>query len=92
MDPRPLRVIAVFRAAGWRYPLREGDHLEIYRGIERLGTLPAVLLFQIVGHYLYGASLTRELTETLPVKPLTKVVSARPLLHTGTRRLRGYPR
>jgi len=84
MSGMPLELVAVFRGAGWRYPLRIGDGVEVWQGQTYLGTIPTLLLLQVLGHYLQAATLQdavrTNLTPTLP-SPL--------LRHADKRRLRG---
>ena len=73
--PGPVTLVARFRGAGWRYPLRPGDEVEVWRGTERLGYIPAELVIEVLQVYVLGARLTRrvqaallaEMVEPVPV-------------------------
>ena len=85
MPGTPLDLVAVFRGAGWRYPLRLGDGIEVWKGQECLGTVPTLLLLQLLGHYLQGAMLQEHVRHSL-----TPVLVGRPRLRQSDgRRLRG---
>jgi hypothetical protein len=88
--PRPaaLRLVATFKAAGWRYPFQDGDGVEVWQGQAHLGTLPAVLLFQVIRHYLHGALIEQDVHRSLSPMPLAKVEPTR-LQATQGRKLRG---
>lgn len=66
---QPLRLVVSFKAAGWRYPFCEGDGVEVWLGQTHRGTLPAVLLFQVVRHYLQGTLIQEEVSRALHPEP-----------------------
>jgi hypothetical protein len=37
---------------GWRWPLRDGDALELWVGSQQIGVLPATVLRELVRHQL----------------------------------------
>jgi hypothetical protein len=49
--PGDLSLIARF-PNGWRWPLRDGDALELWVGSEQIGVLPATVLRELVRHQL----------------------------------------
>jgi hypothetical protein len=49
--PADLSLVARF-PGGWRWPLRDGDALELWVGSEQLGVLPATVLRELVRHQL----------------------------------------
>jgi hypothetical protein len=50
---------ANFRMAGWRWPFRLGDVLEVWRGQDLVGEISVELLASLVTHYLVGHDLVR---------------------------------
>lgn len=64
-DDTPIRLIARFRAAGWRYPFGASDAMEVWRGQECLGEVPALLVTQVLAHYVQGAMLTQRVQQAL---------------------------
>jgi hypothetical protein len=49
--PADLSLVARF-PNGWRWPLRDGDALELWVGSEQIGVLPAAVLRELVRHQL----------------------------------------
>jgi hypothetical protein len=49
--PGTLSLVARF-PNGWRWPLRDGDALELWIGSEQIGVLPATVLRELVRHQL----------------------------------------
>jgi hypothetical protein len=49
--PADLSLVARF-PGGWRWPLRDGDALELWVGQEQIGVLPATVLRELVRHQL----------------------------------------
>jgi hypothetical protein len=49
--PADLSLVARF-PGGWRWPLRDGDALELWVGSEQIGVLPATVLRELVRHQL----------------------------------------
>jgi hypothetical protein len=49
--PGDLSLVAL-HPGGWRWPLREGDALELWVGSEQIGVLPATVLRELVRHQL----------------------------------------
>lgn len=49
--PGTLSLVARF-PNGWRWPLRDGDALELWVGQEQIGVLPATVLRELVRHQL----------------------------------------
>jgi hypothetical protein len=49
--PGDLSLVAL-HPGGWRWPLRDGDALELWVGSEQIGVLPAAVLRELVRHQL----------------------------------------
>jgi hypothetical protein len=49
--PGDLSLVAL-HPGGWRWPLRDGDALELWVGSEQIGVLPATVLRELVRHQL----------------------------------------
>jgi hypothetical protein len=49
--PADLSLVARF-PGGWRWPLKDGDALELWVGSEQIGVLPATVLRELVRHQL----------------------------------------
>jgi hypothetical protein len=49
--PGDLSLVAL-HPGGWRWPLREGDALELWVGSEQIGVLPATVVRELVRHEL----------------------------------------
>jgi len=75
---------ASFRTIGWRWPFRNGDVLEIWRGTDQVAELSAELLASLVVHYLVGHDLLRQFdAAALPAaaeirRPLARVTVPAP--------------
>jgi hypothetical protein len=57
VNPAPPRLPAEFSLVarfpnGWRWPLKDGDALELWVGSEQIGVLPATVLRELVRHQL----------------------------------------
>src|SRR5262245_63158646 len=61
-----------FRHRGWRWPLRDGDTLEIWCGQTYRGELSTALLRNLIGYYLASADLAAQLLTRVPPPPLTR--------------------
>jgi hypothetical protein len=44
--------LVALHPGGWRWPLRDGDALELWVGSEQIGVLPATVLRELVRHQL----------------------------------------
>lgn len=63
-------LVAVFRARGWRWPLRDGDALEIFGPESQLvGTISAALLTELLAAYLGRAALDARVVAELTAPP-----------------------
>ena len=86
-------LVAHFVGRGWRWPLREGDEVEVWSGLECVGRIPAALLGQLLVHYLQGAALQEEVRRTLtaaaPALPMPRPLAKAPLRAVNGRKLRG---
>lgn len=80
--PDELALVVRFRGAGWRYPLRVGDQIEVWSKDVCVGHVPARLVLHVVSHYVQGALLADQVQTALRA-PLPRLRGA-----TG-RRLRG---
>jgi hypothetical protein len=49
--PADLSLVARF-PGGWRWPLKDGDALELWVGHDQIGVLPATVLRELVRHQL----------------------------------------
>jgi hypothetical protein len=49
--PGDLSLVAL-HPGGWRWPLRDGDALELWVGHDQIGVLPATVLRELVRHQL----------------------------------------
>jgi hypothetical protein len=49
--PAELSLVAL-HPGGWRWPLRDGDALELWIGSQQIGVLPATVLRELVRHQL----------------------------------------
>jgi hypothetical protein len=69
--PADLTLVARF-PNGWRWPLRDGDALELWVGSEQIGVLPATVLRELVRHQLaVVAEAGRQLAARTEVAPTT---------------------
>ncbi len=73
----PLEFHVNFRHRGWRWPLRDGDGVEIWSGQTYRGELSPALLRYLVGYYLASAKLAAQI--------LTAVTPPHDTPHSGGR-------
>lgn len=73
-DDVPLSLVIRFRGAGWRYPFTVGDAVEVWRGQECLGEIPAVLVTHVLAHHVQGALLAARVQEALKNPALGPIV------------------
>jgi hypothetical protein len=67
--PGDLSLVAL-HPGGWRWPLRDGDALELWVGSEQIGVLPATVLRELVRHELaIVAEAGRQLAARHPGPP-----------------------
>jgi len=61
----PIELRVAFRGQGLRWPLREGDTLEVWRGEDYCGEIPGRLVLELVGHHIAAAELVAALVGAL---------------------------
>jgi hypothetical protein len=70
--PADLSLVARF-PGGWRWPLRDGDALELWVGSEQIGVLPATVLRELIRHQLaVVAEAGRQLAARHSMPPAVK--------------------
>ena len=85
-------LVANYRHRGWRWPLREGDQVEVFRDHELVGVVPAELLARILVNHLEGAALEARLRRHLDRRAVSAEDRPRPPLRAvNGRKLRGRP-
>ena len=57
--PRHVEIRVAFRS-GWRWPLRETDSVEVWRGNELLGSLSGETVRHLIQHHMADYELQRE--------------------------------
>ena len=70
----PLEMMVRFRDRGMRWPLRDGDVIELWRGTDMYGTIPATLIHTLITHHLSMAHLFAHFHKAAP---RSKMVSRR---------------
>jgi hypothetical protein len=82
--PGDLSLVAL-HPGGWRWPLRDGDALELWIGSQQIGVLPATVLRELIRHQLAViAEAGRQLAARQSVPPPT---GGRPGRHRAKRAL-----
>lgn len=94
----PVSIVVRSRGDGWRHALRPGDDLEVWRGAQQVGTLPAILVIDLIRHYVLDqrlharveAALLSETVEVIEASapPAALTPPRKPLMPAGPR-LRG---
>jgi hypothetical protein len=84
-------LVANYRHRGWRWPLREGDQVEVFQDHELVGVIPVELLARILVNHLEGAALEAKLRREFHRQTVaSKEGRPRPVLRgVNGRRLRG---
>lgn len=66
-----LELVAAYQHRGWRWPLRDGDEIEVWSGPTTcLGRLPVSLIRQMLVHYLDGAALQESVSNAMQASPI----------------------
>ena len=82
--PAPLELRVIFRDSRFRWLLRAGDGVELWRGMVHLGTLSGDAIRHLVEHHLATAALQAAIQEDLALRrPLARM--ERPLPDAAAR-------
>jgi hypothetical protein len=64
-----LEMMVRFRDRGMRWPLREGDVIEVWRGTTFCGAIPAGLVTMLITHHLSASQLVAHFSKALRPEP-----------------------
>ena len=66
-----LELMVRFRDRGMRWPLRDGDVIEVWRGTTFCGAIAAGLVTMLIAHHIAASQLVAHVTEAL--RPAAKM-------------------
>jgi hypothetical protein len=72
--PGDLSLVAL-HPGGWRWPLKDGDALELWVGSEQIGVLPATVLRELIRHQL---AVVAEAGRQLAARTAAPAITSRP--------------